>query len=115
MARNNVKQSSDEVGQPTRSDTEGTEDTVGGGGGGDARSSSTSRGRSRTSSPTSDKVRACPVCGAELARISMMVDNTALLMESCDVCDIRRWQFAGEQIDLQHALEQVGEHAGRRR
>lgn len=35
-------------------------------------------------------------------------------MESCDTCDTRRWHLAGEQIDLQEALNQVGEHSGRR-
>jgi hypothetical protein len=47
--------------------------------------------------------------------IRINVDGNDLLMESCDSCDTRRWQLAGERIDLQEALSQVGEHAGRRR
>lgn len=57
----------------------------------------------------------CPRCGQLLSVIRIVVDGTALLMESCDGCDARRWQLAGERIDLAEALHQVGEHAGRRR
>lgn len=57
----------------------------------------------------------CPSCGAEQSAIRINVDGNTLLMESCDSCDIRRWQLAGERIDLQEALNQVGEHSGRRR
>lgn len=69
-------------------------------------------GRPRTT-PRSGKP--CEVCKAELSIITINVDGTDLLMESCDVCDVRRWQLAGERIDLQDALDHVGEHAGRRR
>ena len=57
----------------------------------------------------------CERCGKELSVIRILVDGNTLLMESCDGCDARRWQLAGERIDLQQALQQVGEHAGRRR
>lgn len=57
----------------------------------------------------------CAACGAPLSVIRITVDGRDLLMESCDGCDTRRWQLAGERIDLQEALSQVGEHAGRRR
>jgi hypothetical protein len=57
----------------------------------------------------------CDRCGNELSVIRIVVDGNTLLMSSCDGCDARRWQLAGEQIDLQEALNQVGEHAGRRR
>ncbi len=57
----------------------------------------------------------CDRCGNELSVIRIVVDGNNLLMESCDGCDARRWQLAGERIDLQEALNQVGEHAGRRR
>lgn len=57
----------------------------------------------------------CEICGAEQAEIRINVDGNTLLMESCDGCDTRRWQLAGERIDLQEALNQVGEHSGRRR
>ena len=57
----------------------------------------------------------CEACSAPLSAIRINVDGRTLLMESCDGCDTRRWQLAGEQIDLQEALNQVGEHAGRRR
>jgi hypothetical protein len=45
----------------------------------------------------------------------MTVDGNDLVMESCQRCDTRRWHLAGTQIDLQQALAEVGEHAGRRR
>lgn len=57
----------------------------------------------------------CTQCGNELSVIRIVVDDSTLLMESCDGCDARRWQLAGERIDLKQALDQVGEHAGRRR
>ncbi|MGH1492941.1 MAG: hypothetical protein ACRBK7_26700 [Acidimicrobiales bacterium] len=57
----------------------------------------------------------CGICGSEQAAIRINVDGNTLLMESCDGCDVRRWQLAGERIDLQEALNQVGEHSGRRR
>lgn len=57
----------------------------------------------------------CERCGNQLSVIRILVDGNTLLMESCDGCDARRWQLAGERIDLQEALNQVGEHAGRRR
>lgn len=57
----------------------------------------------------------CDRCGAELSAIRIEVDGRALVMESCNGCDVRRWQLAGERIDLAEALNQVGEHAGRRR
>lgn len=57
----------------------------------------------------------CTRCGNELSVIRILVDGNTLLMESCDGCDARRWQLAGERIELQEALSQVGEHAGRRR
>lgn len=61
------------------------------------------------------EVRQCAACAVELVTISMTVDGNDLVMESCQRCDTRRWQLAGRQIDLQQALAQVGEHAGRRR
>ncbi|MGB5759408.1 MAG: hypothetical protein WBM50_21010 [Acidimicrobiales bacterium] len=57
----------------------------------------------------------CGRCGGEQAAIEINVDGNTLLMESCDGCDTRRWHLAGERIDLQEALNQVGEHSGRRR
>lgn len=57
----------------------------------------------------------CGRCGNELSVIRILVDGNTLLMESCDGCDARRWQLSGERIDLQQALDEVGEHAGRRR
>lgn len=57
----------------------------------------------------------CEICGGEQAAIRINVDGNTLLMESCEGCDVRRWQLAGERIDLQEALNQVGEHSGRRR
>lgn len=57
----------------------------------------------------------CEQCDVELVTIRMTVDQSDLVMESCQKCDTRRWHHAGQRIDLQHALEQVSEHAGRRR
>ena len=57
----------------------------------------------------------CARCGLEPVAIRMVVDGNDLVMESCEKCDTRRWQLAGEQIDLQKALAEVGEHVGRRR
>ncbi len=57
----------------------------------------------------------CEVCDSELSAIRIEVDGNTLLMESCDRCDTRSWQLAGSRIDLEEALNQVGEHAGRRR
>ena len=57
----------------------------------------------------------CPACDVELVTITMTVDGNDLVMESCQTCDERRWHLAGEKIDLQQALAEVGEHAGRRR
>jgi DNA polymerase III alpha subunit (gram-positive type) len=59
--------------------------------------------------------RRCPTCRVELVAIRMVVDGNDLVMESCEKCDVRRWQLAGQEIDLQQALAEVGEHAGRRR
>lgn len=57
----------------------------------------------------------CPACEVELVTIHMTVDGNELVMESCQRCDERRWHLAGEQIELEQALAEVGEHAGRRR
>ena len=57
----------------------------------------------------------CSACDVELVSIHMTVDGNELVMESCQRCDERRWHLAGEQIDLERALAEVGEHAGRRR
>jgi len=54
-------------------------------------------------------------CEVELVTIRMVVDGNDLVMESCQRCDERRWHLAGAEIDLQQALAEVGEHAGRRR
>jgi len=68
-----------------------------------------------TRSRTLGERNTCGRCGHEVSMVNIEVDSTVLVMESCDNCDTRRWHLAGEQIDLQQALDQVGEHAGRRR
>ena len=68
-----------------------------------------------TGTPGSQQPATCESCSVELVTIRMTVDGNDLVMESCQRCDTRRWQLAGEQIDLQRALDEVGEHAGRRR
>lgn len=62
-----------------------------------------------------DDRQACGRCGHELSMVNIEVDGNVLIMESCDNCDARRWQLAGEPLDLQQVLDHVGEHAGRRR
>ena len=64
---------------------------------------------------TLDQLPLCGRCGHEVSTITIEVDGNVLLMESCDNCDTRRWQLAGEPIELQQALDHVGEHTGRRR
>ena len=66
-------------------------------------------------SKTLDELSTCGRCGHEVSMINIEVDSNVLVMESCDNCDIRRWHLAGEQVELEHALDHVGEHAGRRR
>ena len=83
------------------------ESTVGG-----AQAGPKAAGARRNAAPEGDP---CADCGAPISAIRIDVDGRTLLMESCDGCDTRRWQLAGERIDLQEALHQVGEHAGRRR
>jgi hypothetical protein len=57
----------------------------------------------------------CEVCDLELVTIRMIVDGNELVMQSCQKCDTRRWHLAGRPVDLERALAEVGEHAGRRR
>jgi hypothetical protein len=57
----------------------------------------------------------CPRCSVAMVTITMNVDGNDLVMESCQRCDVRRWHLAGQEIDLEQALAQVGEHVGRRR
>lgn len=57
----------------------------------------------------------CETCKIEVVTIHMTVDGNDLVMESCQRCDTRRWHLAGKRIDLEQALAEVGEHAGRRR
>jgi len=62
-----------------------------------------------------DQLTACGRCGHEVSTVDIEVDGNILMMESCDNCDTRRWELAGEPIELQAALDHVGEHTGRRR
>lgn len=74
-----------------------------------ARTDPTGRGR------TLDQMAPCGRCGHDVSTVHIEVDGNVLLMESCDNCDTRRWQLAGKPIELQQALDHVGEHSGRRR
>ena len=69
----------------------------------------------RSDSTAQQRPARCPACDVELVIIQMRVDGSDLVMESCQRCDERRWHLAGSEIDLEEALAQVGEHAGRRR
>ncbi len=64
---------------------------------------------------TLDELATCGRCGHDVSSIDIEVDGRVLIMESCDNCDTRRWQLAGKPIELQQALDHVGQHAGRRR
>ncbi len=57
----------------------------------------------------------CGACSQELVKIEMLVDGRDLVMVSCQKCDTRMWTHAGEPIDLADALDEVGQHAGRRK
>lgn len=56
----------------------------------------------------------CRVCTSSVSRININVDGNDLILESCDHCDARRWRLDGQSIDLQQALDEVGEHVGRK-
>lgn len=79
-------------------------------------------GSNESNSPTGEarkvssgnRAQPCTVCGQDLSLIRLNVEGNILVMESCDGCDVRRWQLEGERIDLQKALEAVAEKAGRR-
>ena len=73
------------------------------------------RGHMAGSAGNASERSVCKACEIELVVIHMTVDGNDLVMESCQRCDTRRWHLAGAQIDLQRALAEVGEHAGRRR
>lgn len=60
------------------------------------------------------EVQLCPTCEEELAIVSIAVDGNDLLMKSCDKCDKRSWQLAGNPIDLQSALVKVEQQVSRR-
>ncbi|MGI9609821.1 MAG: hypothetical protein ACR2NL_05965 [Acidimicrobiia bacterium] len=47
--------------------------------------------------------------------LRMNVDGNDLIMFSCQTCDTRTWELAGNDINLAAALQHVGTHAGRRR
>ncbi len=57
----------------------------------------------------------CPTCTSELVTLKINVDGHDLIMLSCQTCDTRTWELAGQDINLEAALEHVGTHAGRRR
>ena len=57
----------------------------------------------------------CTLCGFEVVAITITVDGNPLEMSACANCDTRSWNLAGAPVELKKVLEQVGEHAGRRR
>lgn len=73
--------------------------------------------RSRRSPIRSGRADAprCSVCGHEVVAITIAVDGNPLDMSACANCDTRSWNLAGSPVGLEKVLEQVGEHAGRRR
>ncbi len=62
-----------------------------------------------------ETIHLCENCGSELATIQVPVDGNNLLMHSCDRCDKRSWQLAGQEILLADALVEVKEHVSKRR
>ena len=60
-----------------------------------------------------DVVHLCTVCSTELSTIEIPVDGNVLVMQSCDKCDTRTWQLAGQRIDLKEVLAEVKEHVGK--
>jgi len=59
-------------------------------------------------------VHLCSSCSTELATIEIPVDGNFLHMQSCDNCDMRTWQLAGQRIDLKDVLAEVKEHVGKK-
>ncbi len=57
----------------------------------------------------------CTLCGFEVVAITITVDGNPLEMSACANCDTRSWNLAGAPVELSKVLQQVGEHAGRRR
>ncbi len=57
----------------------------------------------------------CQACGTPLVVIRLNIDGNALLMQSCETCDIRSWRLDGETIDRTMAIAEVEDHTGRRR
>lgn len=69
-----------------------------------------------TSAPSGgEPVERCSVCAQPVVAIEMTVDGRPLEMRSCDNCDTRSWNLAGDPIALDGVLTQVGQLAGRRR
>lgn len=47
--------------------------------------------------------------------ISMLVDNTKIVMSSCSHCDTRYWRRDGELVELDGVLEDIRESPTRYR
>jgi hypothetical protein len=60
-------------------------------------------------------LRPCRRCGGEAVLIAMQFDGNTVDMESCDRCDTRVWSVAGEPVELDHVLNEVGLRSSRRR
>lgn len=60
-------------------------------------------------------IRPCRRCAADAVVIAMEFDGNVVDMESCDKCDTRLWSMAGEPVELQEVLIEVGLRSGRRR
>ena len=60
-------------------------------------------------------VRPCRRCGAEAVVIAMQFDGNVVDMESCDRCATRLWSMAGQPVELDEVLTEVGLRSGRRR
>jgi transcription elongation factor Elf1 len=65
--------------------------------------------------PQRARPEACDQCGRELVVISLLVDGTNLVMRSCATCDTRTWHLGSCAVDLETALSEVGQAAGRQR
>ncbi|HET9444339.1 MAG TPA: hypothetical protein VFO65_13495 [Acidimicrobiales bacterium] len=55
-------------------------------------------------------MKECPTCGQQLVQVPVKIGEHNLVMDSCSICDIRRWERDGEVIDLTEVLDLTVAH-----